>query len=356
MKVTGISVQKFTAFEDIDVEFSPGLNVFIGANATGKSHLMKLMYSYLKAAELPPQSRALAPDDFKADLRKKLDGVFKPEEHQTRRLVRRVAKRSRADVTLRLGSQRCYSFSLSTLGNLKLDGGGLTCAPTKTRSLFVPSRETLAMFEGFVASYQQRELSFDETYNDICIALSATPLRGKRQSAITKLIKPLERILGGPVRLKGNRFYLNNLEAHLLAEGWRKIASLAHLINNGSLMRNSVLFWDEPEANLNPKLVTQVANILRELVKGGVQVFIATHDYLLSHELSLAVEYGTKPNVDTRFFAFSRASEADPVTIESGDTLADLEHNPILEEFVRHYERERGYFAADVQENGVDKP
>lgn len=31
----------FTAFRKLQLDFSPGLNVLIGPNATGKTHLMK---------------------------------------------------------------------------------------------------------------------------------------------------------------------------------------------------------------------------------------------------------------------------------------------------------------------------
>ena len=35
-------------FGEADFEFSPGLNVLIGANGTGKSHVLKLLYSILR--------------------------------------------------------------------------------------------------------------------------------------------------------------------------------------------------------------------------------------------------------------------------------------------------------------------
>ena len=34
-----ITFEKFTAFEKLDIEFSPGINVFIGENGTGKTHI-----------------------------------------------------------------------------------------------------------------------------------------------------------------------------------------------------------------------------------------------------------------------------------------------------------------------------
>ena len=73
----------------------------------------------------------------------------------------------------------------------------------------------------------------------------------------------------------------------LLAEGLRKLGLLWLLIQNGTLLQGSVLFWDEPETNLNPRLFGPVVEILLELQRQGVQIFIATHDYLILKQLDL---------------------------------------------------------------------
>ncbi len=341
MKVKKIQIREFTTFHDAEIEFSPGLNVFIGANATGKSHLMKLLYSILKVAERKEgRPSQISRND---QLKEKLASVFMPDKGEIGRLVRRARGRKKA--TVRVGmADWTARFELTTLGRLQFLWLG---PPPAKRCIFIPSREALAMFDGFIAAYEGRELSFDQTYYDLCVALSGKPLRGARRGDIASLLRPLEEILGGRVVLEGGRFHVaaadGLIEAHLLAEGFRKIAGLAHLIANGSLMQNGLLLWDEPEANLNPKLVTRVAEALRTLTRGGVQVFIATHDFLLSQELSLAAEYESPPRVPMRFFAFSR-TDGGPVTVESGATLAELSHNPILEEFAAHYDREHALF------------
>jgi hypothetical protein len=67
-------------------------------------------------------------------------------------------------------------FELITLGRLTLDSyQSLGTLPTPEACLFLPSREFLSAYEGFIAAYQARELSFDETYYDLCVALSAAP-------------------------------------------------------------------------------------------------------------------------------------------------------------------------------------
>jgi energy-coupling factor transporter ATP-binding protein EcfA2 len=120
-----------------------------------------------------------------------------------------------------------------------------------------------------------------------------------------------------------------------------------HLITNGSLTQAGVLFWDEPETNLNPRLITVVARILLTLAGAGVQVFLATHDYLLTNELSVVAEYGTSEGTAAkpRFFCLSRPRPRQPVQVQWGDTIADLSTNPILEEFAAHYDREQKLFA-----------
>src|SRR5699024_11638900 len=48
-----------------------------------------------------------------------------------------------------------------------------------------------------------------------------------------------------------------------------------------------IFLWDEPEANLNPELYPLVAEILLELVKNGVQIFVATHNYNFAKYLEI---------------------------------------------------------------------
>jgi DNA repair ATPase RecN len=44
-----LSIKNFTVFSDVALAFSPGLNVIVGENGTGKTHLLKLGYLFCKA-------------------------------------------------------------------------------------------------------------------------------------------------------------------------------------------------------------------------------------------------------------------------------------------------------------------
>ena len=139
--------------------------------------------------------------------------------------------------------------------------------------------------------YETREVHFEEVYRDILFRAYLPALREPIDDSHRLTLESIEAVIGGKVVVHGEEFFLSNeqgdLEFTLLAEGWRKLGLLWLLIRNGTLQPGSVLFWDEPEANLNPKMFKVVMQVLLELQRAGVQVFFATHDYVMLKELDL---------------------------------------------------------------------
>lgn len=66
------------------------------------------------------------------------------------------------------------------------------------------------------------------------------------------------------------------LEFFLEAWGSRKFGLLWRLLRKGLIEKDTILFWDEPEANINPELMSVLVEIIFELEKNGIQIFIAT--------------------------------------------------------------------------------
>lgn len=339
-RIRSIQLSQFGPFSDVSLDFAPGINVVIGSNGSGKSQLLKLLYSVVKTHETSgPQT---GPTGLPTRLAQKLVGVYRPADDALGRLVQRKVGRGSASVTVEANDEERLSFRVTTPGNLHVVESSITSVDS---AVFVPSRETLSIYEGFIQAYQNRELSFDETYYDLCVALSGATLRGPRLERARALVEPLEKVIGGRVVLTGTRFIVQNkegnLEAHLLAEGWRKLAGIAHLVLNGTIGENGFLFWDEPEENLNPKLIVLVRKTLVELARAGVQIFVASHDYLLTNELNLLAEQG-RTDVPIRFFSLERGP-SEQVVVEQAESLSEIENNSILDEFVAHYERERQF-------------
>lgn len=341
-KVQSLSLENFTAFEKADFDFCPGINVLIGANATGKSHVMKVIYALSvdsEASTIFPETRSLL--FFLRD-------VF---QTVTDELIRQGEKKAFVKLNYEDASIE-LELEIGQEPNLKYKPNDFLDFPPM---IYLPAQEFLSINEGFVAAYVNRELPYDRTFYQLSIALDALPLRKDKLADVQEVITHLRKIIAGEqaeesevVTQENGRFQFSlpegKLATHLVAEGYRKIATLYYLLRNGSLTKDSILFWDEPEANLNPKLVVQVAQVLRMLAALGMQIFVTTHDYLLSHELSLLAEYPSKNEVDIRFFALHKPDRKAGVLVETGQTLAELEHNPILEEFAAHYDRESALF------------
>ncbi|GAB4416014.1 MAG: AAA family ATPase [Anaerolineae bacterium] len=353
-KVQRLSLENFTAFEKATFDFCPGINVLIGANATGKSHVMKVIYTLLKIPEIVYQRETTS--QYKVEtIHSKLRGIFQSTVNEVIRYGKLEAfvGLDYGDMNVGLTIEREYNFGLE--GQALPEYTPIGSIPNPFSLLYLPAQEFLSINEGFIAAYSKRELPYDETYYDLSIALNALPLRKDKLAEVQDGIMFLRKIIAGEqaeenevVTQENGRFKFSlpegELDVHLVAEGYRKIATLYYLLRNGSLTKDSILFWDEPEANLNPKLVVEVARVLQMLAKVGMQIFITTHDYLLSHELSLLAEYPSEAGVDIRFFALHKPDRKAGVLVETGETLAEIEHNPILEEFAAHYDRESALF------------
>lgn len=331
MELTGL-----TAFEKATFEFVPGINVLLGANSTGKTHALKWLYGSVKALEVPDEDGELT--SFR--LRDKLQAVFLPERRRLSRLIRTGTEEGEIVIVADAGQ---VVFSIGTDTTALTGSDWEAGAP----SVFLPSREVLALYEGFIAAYTNRELSIDGTYFDACVALNASLLRGPMAETAQPLIDAVEKLLGGKVELIGERFYVTfdeapgvRREAHLVAEGLRKIASLLRLLQNGSIAPGGLLVWDEPESNLNPRLVAALVPILEALAKAGVQIVLATHDYLLTQRLSMISEAGSEDRPPVKLFLLSRPAPGAPVTIDSASNLVDLPRTPMEEEFLRLYDDE----------------
>ena len=116
----------------------------------------------------------------------------------------------------------------------------------------------------------------------------------------------------------------------------RKLGLLWLLIRNGSLRPGAVLFWDEPETNLNPKLYGVVIEVLLELQRVGVQIFLATHDYVILRELDLQA----KKDDRVAFHSLYRSEETGELACHTTREFLELHPNAIMEAFDSIYDRE----------------
>jgi predicted ATPase len=119
------------------------------------------------------------------------------------------------------------------------------------------------------------------------------------------------------------------------------------LLENGSLEIGDTLFWDEPESNLNPRLIKDVAAAIYFLCQHGIQVVVATHSYFLLKEFDL-LSRSQKIVVPITYFGL-RKSDGE-VSIEQGGKFQELSSIVALDEELAQYDREQALYY-QTQEN-----
>ncbi len=339
-----LKIKNLTVFPRADLLFSQGLNVMVGENGCGKSHLLKVAYSVVAvSAEEGKKRNAGSPTKgiLQKAMADKLVHVIRPES--LGRLARRKQGRERCELGFEFDKHELNcSFGFSTASKTEVQVDELPQIWEQRSPVFLPTRELLTIYPGFVSVYDNHYLEFDETYRDTCLLLGAPAVKGPREKKAAALLKPLEEAMGGRVVLDSNgRFYLyipgqGNMEIPLVAEGLRKLAMLARLIATGSLLDKGYLFWDEPETNLNPRLIKLVAKVILHLSNQGIQVFIATHSLFLLRELEVLLASSEWSNRQ-RYFSLSKADSG--VVVEQGDSVEELDTLVLLDEELEQSDR-----------------
>lgn len=338
-----LTIENFTNFDEAEFNFVPGINIIIGENSSGKSHVLKLAYSIASVWN------QCGKEGWKSSLKNKLYKVFRVSKLGD---LQSFHDSSRQDCITRM----IFEFSVNhksreseildiSLGvdsiNVKLH----PTAPLMKSPLFFPAKEVLSLFPNFITLYEKYYLSFDETYYDLCKAIDNPLLKDPNQS----LIDSIEAIIGGKFVLKDNNFYLQTQQGEInifmVAEGWRKLGMLSYLIANDSLKEDSILFWDEPETNLNPHLIKQLAAILLELTKYNIQVVIATHNLFLMKYFDYLVA-NSQTKVPTAFFSLVRTEQG--INVEHGTRLSELNTVVALNEELELYDKEQEAFYSNL--------
>lgn len=318
-----LTLQNFTVFKDVDLQFSPGLNVFIGENGTGKSHLLKLAYAIFRALSAF-DGKEPAQEVATRTIAQHLVQVFCADSLGHLAMRQQLAGNTNVIATWGKKGKIHFGFSDRKTEKVNLLSRSEHFEKLPSSALFLPPKEILSVFRGFQAALEKRELAFDATYLDLAKALSVSPLKEQKSDDLQDALKTLRATVNASVIKKNDTFYFSTgkngpREAQIVAEGHRKLGMLAYLIRNGELRKASSLFWDEPEANLNPKLLAKLALVLADLAK-VMQVTIATHSLFLLRALEILQEQKALPRV--RYFGLLATENG--VAVQQGESSNDI--------------------------------
>ena len=329
-----VMIKNLGVIDELNFDGFQNINLIIGENGTGKSFLLKSLYSAMKVVE--DYKRGEDVRSVSDILAERLRWCF-----QTEKLGDIVKKGSDDSLCFEMyWNDKKFSYGFTDNATVKVSNVKNEIEPLKSNSIFIPAKEVLSLFGIILKSREiDKSFGFDDTYYDLVKALRIAPQRGKNFTAFAKSRKSLKSIIDGQVDFddvahkwyykKGNQKF----SIGATSEGVKKIAILDRLLANGYLTKSSVIFIDEIESALHPTAISDFLDIIDVIAyEMGIQVFIASHSYFVIKKLYL--------NALKRKQSVPCISLSKEQGIQYFDMLDGMPENSIINESVRLYEEE----------------
>jgi predicted ATPase len=375
-------VRNITAFNNVVLDLSPKINVIIGENGTGKTHLLKAAYGLCAGAPLFKKKPEMSNEELETALTAKLLRLFMPLEDKIGKLHRQGAT-DQAFLSARFaqGQKIATTFFYNSKSIAIQDR--VNYEQYQSEAVFIPTKEVLSLVKGITdESHDQNtvELIFDDGYLDLANALiksgrEDTEAKINFDPRLNIIIPQLVNLIGGRYQWENGSFcfhagtYVEKVSPNrakamvaqvyqdstvtefvatsghlyssgMTAEGFRKVGILHRLLSNGSISPGSSgpLFWDEPESNMNPKLMKLLVQILLELSRNGQQIILATHDYVLLKWFDLLMDKGKEDHI--RYHSLYCDEKSHEIKIESSDDYSTVSRSAISNAFAELYDED----------------
>jgi len=334
-QIESVKMQNYGQIKKFNCNRFAPINLIIGENGTGKTFLLKALYSGIRAMEDYKRG-----DDIRSIgdiLTEKLRWTF-----QTEKIGDIVTRSSGEPLSFSMevtGNRIRYQFSenaVNTIKKVEIEEG-----QKEGNSVFIPAKEVLSLFSVILKSREvDRAFGFDDTYYDLAKALRIAPSRGKNYTAFAEARKKVSGVIDGKVDYSaesGKWFYRNKdnqkFSIGATSEGVKKIAIMDRLFANGYLDKKSVIFIDELESALHPDAICDFLDMISMVAdKMGIQVFITSHSYFVIKKLFLTALQ--KPGLVS---CISLNKEKAPTVCNLSEGMPD---NSIIQASIDLYEQE----------------
>ncbi len=334
-KIESLKLKNYGTLKEFSCEHFSNINLIIGENGTGKTFLLKALYSAMRTLEEYRRG-----DDIRSDndiLADKLRWTF-----QTEKIGDLVTKG--ADEPLQFSSVidgNSFSYQFSKDASSKVINLSNNVLHKEGNSICIPAKEVLSLFPIIQKSRDlDKSFGFDDCYYDLVKALKLSPSRGKNFKSFSKARKIVKNVINGQAVFEENvgKWYFKSANNQKYAigatsEGVKKIAILDRLLANGYLDKNSVIFIDEIESALHPGAICQYLDIINSIAQEmDIQIFITSHSYFVIKKLFVMALK------QTGFVTCISLNDEGNVMIS--DLCDGMPDNSIIQTSVRLYEEE----------------
>lgn len=334
-KITGIKLINYGLLSDFSCDKLGGVNLIIGENSTGKTFLLKALYSAIRTMEEYHRGEDIrTAADILAD---KLRWTF-----QVDKLGDIVMRGADGPLKCKISTDSEvfeYQFSKDAATKIITVNGPSENRPEN--SVFLPAKEVLSLFSIILKSRDiDKSFGFDDTYYDLVKAIRIAPTRGKNYTAFAESRKVVGNVIDGVIEYSeqtGKWTYKNKrgqiFSIGATSEGIKKVSIMDRLLANGYLGYGSIVFIDEVESALHPEAVCEFLDMIALLAdKMEIQFFIASHSYFAIKKLVLLA---SKKKDMYKCISLGKRGEYNIFDLNDG-----MPSNSIIDESIKLYEEE----------------
>ncbi len=336
-------LENIAAFQQLQWQQHERLNLIIGENDCGKTHLLKLLYGIARSLEDYQKRGNNDPSlSWQEVLADKLRWIFQPPALELGKLVHKGKSQLSVNAHINDDINLSFSFGEKTTRKILKFTPHFIAITTPINALFLPPKEILTVMDAIEATRSQLEIiGFDDTYLDLIKALRLPVSRGKLHQHLKTAVELLDEQMGkGQIEVEQNEFmFKRGHEKYTMsqtAEGIKKIGILNRLIKNRMLKPGSILFVDEPEVNLHPKAIVALVDIFFLLAQqAGIQIYLATHNYFVLRRFEWLARKHNEPIGLCSLFR----SPKNGVLAEFYNLRDGMPSNPIIDVSIELYEQ-----------------
>lgn len=333
--ITKLELKNYGAVPTFTWKDFSNINLIIGENGTGKTFLLKAIYSAVRTLEEYRRGEDIR--SVNDVLSEKLRWTF-----QTDKLGDLVKKSCEDGLSFAMdldGQSIAYQFTSSTVS--KVVTVGASNGGKEGNSIFIPAKEIISLFSVILKSREvDRSFGFDDTYFDLAKALRIAPTKDEDNETFEKSRERIKNVIGGRIEYDSDTSkwtYWNNRNQKFAigatSEGVKKISIMDRLLANGYLDNNSIIFIDEIESALHPDAICQFLDMIAYLAKEmNLQFFVTSHSYFVIKKLVLIALQN--PNLVS---CRSLGKDKEPQIFDLHDGMPD---NSIIDTSIRLYEEE----------------
>ena len=135
-----LTLQDFTVFHRAEFRFGKNLNVIVGENGSGKTHILKAAYAGIAAGAVRTSEARGTKAQYQIALASKLIGAFRPDS--LGRLVRRAQGRLKCKVTCSFDRPELdFGYSFSRMAKTEVNVSKQPAETFTKRPVYLPTRD-----------------------------------------------------------------------------------------------------------------------------------------------------------------------------------------------------------------------